>query len=110
MDSALQGRQGEAHPSDLGILAGRSFSVSCALTTWNTSTEHINRYIVSPWQQHGTAIEYVRKERSVNVKKLVGLILLFSSTPLTCYQILGVARGVQVLHHMDPPIVHGEPA
>lgn len=49
-------------------------------------------YVVSPWQENGTAIDYVKKAQWVNYKQLI----------------LGVAQGVQVLHTMTPPIVHGE--
>jgi serine/threonine protein kinase len=49
-------------------------------------------YVVSPWQANGTAIDYVKKNAFINHKQLV----------------LGIARGVEVLHTMNPPIIHGE--
>ncbi|KIK53708.1 hypothetical protein GYMLUDRAFT_49241 [Collybiopsis luxurians FD-317 M1] len=48
-------------------------------------------YMVSPWQQHGTALQYVKKyDLGVNYRQMVKHL----------------ARGVQVLHEMK--VVHGD--
>ncbi|CAK5275751.1 unnamed protein product [Mycena citricolor] len=44
-------------------------------------------YIVSPWQANGSAIQYV-KRHDLSAK--------------------GIALGIQILHNMTPPIVHGD--
>ncbi|KAJ7774348.1 kinase-like domain-containing protein [Mycena maculata] len=50
-------------------------------------------YMVSPWQQNGTALNYVKAHDSkIDYLKLVK----------------GVALGIQVLHVMNPPVVHGD--
>jgi len=50
-------------------------------------------YMVSPWQTNGTALTYVKYAGDkINYLKLVK----------------GVALGLQVLHSMNPPILHGE--
>ncbi|KAJ7819722.1 kinase-like domain-containing protein [Mycena olivaceomarginata] len=49
-------------------------------------------YMVSPWQANGTALSYVKREGDkVDYLKLVK----------------GVALGLQVLHSMDPHVIHG---
>ncbi|KAJ6599272.1 kinase-like domain-containing protein [Mycena vulgaris] len=50
-------------------------------------------YMVSPWQPNGTALSYVK----TNDKKIDYIKL-----------IKGVALGIQVLHSMSPPVVHGD--
>ncbi|TFK55856.1 kinase-like protein [Heliocybe sulcata] len=49
-------------------------------------------YMVSPWQNNGVAIDYVRRYSDADHMKLVR----------------GIARGLLVLHTMEPPIVHGD--
>lgn len=49
-------------------------------------------YIVSQWQPNGTAIKYVQQNPHVNHKKLI----------------LGIAKGLRVLHTMTPMIIHGD--
>ncbi|KAJ7819223.1 TKL/TKL-ccin protein kinase [Mycena leptocephala] len=50
-------------------------------------------YMVSPWQQNGTALTYVKTHDSkIDHVKLVK----------------GVAQGIQILHSMNPPAVHGD--
>ncbi|KAL4256534.1 Protein kinase domain-containing protein [Pleurotus pulmonarius] len=48
---------------------------------------------VSQWQQNGSAISYVRLHNTQIDYKLL---------------IKGIAQGVQILHEMNPPIVHGD--
>ncbi|KAL0949596.1 hypothetical protein HGRIS_009644 [Hohenbuehelia grisea] len=50
-------------------------------------------YMVSPWQKNGTLISYVKRNDSeVDYKRLIK----------------GIAEGIQVLHSMSPPVVHGD--
>ncbi|KAJ7472566.1 kinase-like domain-containing protein [Mycena latifolia] len=50
-------------------------------------------YMVSPWQPNGTALNYVKKhDTDINYMQLIK----------------GVALGIQVLHGMNPPVVHGD--
>ncbi|KAJ7929411.1 kinase-like domain-containing protein [Mycena leptocephala] len=49
-------------------------------------------YIVSPWQENGTALTYIQNQGDrIDYLKLVK----------------GVARRLQALHSMNPPVVHG---
>ncbi|KAF9246931.1 kinase-like domain-containing protein [Melanogaster broomeanus] len=49
-------------------------------------------YVVSPWQQNGTAEAYVAAFPDVDHRALIR----------------GISAGVNVLHTMNPPIVHGD--
>ncbi|KAJ7817425.1 kinase-like domain-containing protein [Mycena leptocephala] len=48
-------------------------------------------YTVSPWQSNGTATQYVKKNLGIDYIRLVK----------------GIASGLDVIHTMSPPIVHG---
>ncbi|KAF8633770.1 hypothetical protein AX15_001276 [Amanita polypyramis BW_CC] len=49
--------------------------------------------LISPWIDNGDALTFVkRNDNIVNYRKLIR----------------GIAEGIQVLHSMDPPIIHGE--
>ncbi|KAF8636240.1 hypothetical protein AX17_003725 [Amanita inopinata Kibby_2008] len=53
----------------------------------------ISPSLVSPWIKNGDSLSYVKEhDRLVNYKFLIK----------------GIAAGIQVLHSMDPPIIHGE--
>jgi len=50
-------------------------------------------YTVSPWQRNGRALDYVRTyDSTVNYFQLIR----------------GISLGLQVLHTMSPPVVHGD--
>ncbi|KAJ7228860.1 kinase-like domain-containing protein [Mycena pura] len=50
-------------------------------------------YMVSPWMPNGTALNYVKQtDATIDYLRLVK----------------GVALGIQVLHSMSPPVVHGD--
>ncbi|KAF7433209.1 hypothetical protein PC9H_005159 [Pleurotus ostreatus] len=50
-------------------------------------------YMVSPWMKNGSVINYVKSnDNQVDYRKLVK----------------GIMEGVQVLHTMQPPVVHGD--
>jgi len=49
-------------------------------------------YMVSPWQQNGTAISYVKKYPNIDYRQLIR----------------GIGEGISILHSMSPPIVHGD--
>ncbi|KAJ7733797.1 kinase-like domain-containing protein [Mycena metata] len=49
-------------------------------------------YIVSPWQPNGTALTYVKNHPEIDYIQLIN----------------GIALGIEVLHTMSPPVVHGE--
>ncbi|KAH7887898.1 kinase-like domain-containing protein [Phlebopus sp. FC_14] len=49
-------------------------------------------YLVSPWQPNGTADKYVARYEDVDHRALIR----------------GIAEGVNVLHTMQPPVVHGD--
>ncbi|EPQ59367.1 kinase-like protein [Gloeophyllum trabeum ATCC 11539] len=49
-------------------------------------------YMISPWQPNGVAIDYVKRNPDVDHMALVR----------------GIARGIQVLHTLEPPVVHGD--
>ncbi|KAG1820388.1 kinase-like domain-containing protein [Suillus subaureus] len=49
-------------------------------------------YVVSPWMVNGTVDEYIRKYPTVDHHTLIK----------------GICEGVNVLHSMTPPIVHGD--
>ncbi|KAG7445880.1 kinase-like protein [Guyanagaster necrorhizus] len=51
-------------------------------------------YMVSPWQDNGTALQYV-KIKDLEAKSYQRLIK-------------GIALGIQVLHTMSPPVIHGD--
>jgi serine/threonine protein kinase len=65
---------------------------------------------VSPWQPNGTAIKYVQQNPYCDHKKIVSIVVFeFSSnTHVRTAQILGIARGLRVLHTMSPVILHGD--
>ncbi|KAG0705465.1 kinase-like domain-containing protein [Suillus ampliporus] len=49
-------------------------------------------YVVSPWMVNGTVDEYIRKYPTIDHRALIK----------------GICEGVNVLHSMTPPIVHGD--
>ncbi|KAJ7638623.1 kinase-like domain-containing protein [Roridomyces roridus] len=49
-------------------------------------------YMVSPWQQNGTVLNYVKTHDPIDYVRMVK----------------EVAQGIQVLHSMNPPVVHGD--
>ncbi|KAL0566780.1 hypothetical protein V5O48_015226, partial [Marasmius crinis-equi] len=56
--------------------------------------EDMRPYMVSPWQESGTVLTYIRNnDARVDYRKLI----------------LNIARGIHVLHYrMDPPVLHGD--
>ncbi|KAK0467943.1 kinase-like domain-containing protein [Desarmillaria tabescens] len=51
-------------------------------------------YMVSPWQENGTALQYV-KTKDLEASSYQRLIK-------------GIACGIKVLHTMNPPVIHGD--
>lgn len=51
-------------------------------------------YMVSPWQDNGTALQYVKTKdlEAASYRQLIK----------------GIARGIEVLHTMNPPVIHGD--
>lgn len=70
--------------------------------------------MVSPWQKNGTIIEYIKNhsDSQVDYKHLVcSTLTRFISVWLNvgfATQIRGIASGIQVLHAMNPPMVHAD--
>ncbi|KIJ70260.1 hypothetical protein HYDPIDRAFT_23387 [Hydnomerulius pinastri MD-312] len=49
-------------------------------------------YVVSPWQQNGTVDKYIARFPDVDHRALIR----------------GISEGINVLHTMNPPVVHGD--
>ncbi|KAK2465787.1 hypothetical protein APHAL10511_002331 [Amanita phalloides] len=57
------------------------------------TSDGVRLALVSPWIDNGDAMTYVKRhDRLVNYRGLIR----------------GIAEGIQVLHSMDPPIIHGD--
>ncbi|KAJ7910823.1 kinase-like domain-containing protein [Mycena leptocephala] len=65
-------------------------------------------YTVSPWQSNGTATQYVKKHLGIDYIRLVRILpSFFSGFRVEAPQVKGIASGLDVIHTMSPPIVHG---
>lgn len=101
-------RSRTTHPSLLWLLSERWTVPVCAFYMIDLFSQRYSRYMVSPWQQNGNALSYIKKnDRIVNHLNLV-FIFLRSFSGLMPRQIRGIAKGLEVLHTMDPPVVHGD--
>ena len=62
--------------------------------------------LVADWMPGGELRDYVKKNRDINLVRLVGPSLNFNTTPHPSAQLLGIAEGLDHIHSRG--VIHGD--
>lgn len=62
--------------------------------------------LVSEWMPGGELRQYIRNNPHANVISLVSSLFMPLSIASSCYQLLGIAEGLDYLHSRD--VIHGD--
>lgn len=97
------------HPCILelyGVYSGSPFSV-------DTGQRNETLYMVASWMDNGNAVQFCRANPEADRVGLVCLLHLFRKPVLItlsrhAVQLANVAEGLQYLHNLSPPVIHGD--